>query len=297
MRKIIAQIIKIAVPAKILKILFPARFVSTPADRRFVSIKDSIAGKPFEMYLREDSMIERFLLSKGLFGHWEKESLRIWAELSKNAKTIIDIGANTGVFTMVAKNNNPGATMVAIEPVEVNFSVLSQNIQQNQFSVHAENVALSNADGTAKMFMLKDKLNYMTSVNDNRYAVDSEIQANVEVVEIEVPIKRFSYINDKYKLGRIDLVKIDVEGHEVAVLNAMLPFIKESKPIILIEVIGDENAKIMDNMFKDIGYRYVSIDEISKSVVVNKLWDNDHHNFLICHDSTIEFLRGKGLIA
>jgi FkbM family methyltransferase len=297
MRKIVSQVIKAIIPRKILTILFPSKFIWGPADRRFVRIKDNIAGKSFEVYMREDSMMERWLVSDGLYGNWEKESLKIWSELSKNAMTIIDIGANTGIFTMLAKNNNSKSTVVAIEPVEINFDVLSKNILQNRFRVHAENVALSDVEGVAKMFMLKDRLNYMTSVNDNLYASQPEIQGNADIIEIQVPIKPFSYINEKYNLGKIDLVKIDVEGHEINVLKAMLPYIRISKPVILIEIIGDHNADLLNTMFDAIGYRYISINETEKSIVVNKLWDNNHHNFLICHDDTIEFLRGKGLVA
>jgi FkbM family methyltransferase len=294
--RFVAKIIKAVVPKTILSFLFPSKFIWGPEDRKFIRIKDSIAGKPFQMYLREDSMMERFFLSKGLYGEWERESLKIWAELSKKSKTIIDIGANTGVFSMVAQNNNPLAKVIAIEPIAINFEVLTMNRRQNNFPVHCENVALSDSTGTAKMFVLRDRLNYMASVNDNRYALHPEIQEGASIEEIEVPIKPFSYVNDKYKLENIDLIKIDVEGHEITVLNGMLPYIKKSRPLILIEVIGDDNADVIDKMFTNLGYRFVSIDEASKAVVVNKLWDNDHHNFLLCNDSTIEFLKKKGLI-
>ena len=261
-----------------------------------MTIEDKIASRSFEMYIREDSMIEPRILSKGLYNDWEKESLKIWAELSKKANTILDIGANTGIYSLIAQNNNAVAKIIAIEPVEINFEVLSRNIQQNNFSIHAEQVALSDKEGTAQMFMLKDQLNYMTSVNDNRYALHPEIQGDSAVVEIQVPLKPFSYINSKYDLRKIDLIKIDVEGHEITVLGAMLPYIRESKPVILIEVIGDDNAAQLDAMFTNLNYRFISINESKKSVVADKLWDNDHHNFLICFDDTIAFLREKSLV-
>lgn len=297
MRKTILKLVRAVVPASWLRALFPARFVDTPADRRFVTIKDSIAGKQFSMLLREDSMMERFLISKGLYGEWEKESLKIWAQLAKQSHTIIDIGANTGVYALVAKNNNPTSVVVAIEPIDVNHDVLVRNIRENGFDIATEKVALSDTEGTAAMFMLKDRLNYMTSVNENRYAGHPEIQGDAEVVEIHVPLKPFTYVSDKHELKQIDLVKIDVEGHEITVLNGMMPAIRESKPVILIEVIGNEHAQQLDAMFSKLDYRYVSIDESGVSKVADRLWDNNHHNFLICHESTIAYLRGKGLVA
>lgn len=249
------------------------------------------------MLLREDSMMERFLISKGLYGKWEKESLKIWAHLAKRSHTIVDIGANTGVYSLLAKNNNPTAVVVAIEPIDVNYNVLEGNIAENGFDIITEKVALSDTAGTAAMFMLKDRLNYMTSVNENRYTNHPEIQGEAEVVEIQVPLKPFFYVFEKHKLNQIDLVKIDVEGHEITVLNGMMEAIREYRPVILIEVIGDEPARQLDAIFRGLDYRFVSIDEVGISKVVDHLWDNNHHNFLICHERTIQYLQGIGLVS
>ncbi|MBS1670848.1 MAG: FkbM family methyltransferase [Bacteroidetes bacterium] len=294
------NILRNIIPLNLRKKLLPAKYKkyeAKPFERRFITIEDVIAGKSFQMYLREDSFMEHTFLEHGLYRNWEKESLKIWAELSKQADVIIDMGANTGVFSMLAQNNNSNATVVAIEPVDINYSVLSKNIAQNNFPVKAEKVALSNEEGTAKMFMLRDRLNYMTSVNDNRYALHPEIKGNDDVVEIEVPIKPFESIFNKYNLQKIDLIKIDVEGHEIAVLNSMMHFLEKFKPVILIEIIGDENAEQLTVMFNNLGYKYISINEETTSVVVDKLWDNDHHNFLLCHAETIQYLQQKGLVA
>ena len=76
----------------------------------------------------------------------------------------------------------------------------------------------------------------------------------------------------------------------------MLPYLEKYKPAIIIEIIGDENAKVLNTMFKKIEYEFISIDEINISVVVDKLWDNDHHNFLLCDKSTLAFLQSINLV-
>lgn len=282
------------IPKSILIFLFPKKFGNELP--MFVETFDTYANKKLKLFLREDSFIEKVIYNNGLYGNWEKESLKLWAALSKNATTIIDVGANTGIYSLVAQNNNAKAQIIAIEPIDINLNILSKNIKKNKFKIKTEKIALSDKEGTAKMYMLKDQLNYMTSINDDRYALHPEIKGDTEVVEIEVDIKPFNFIYEKYKLNTIDLIKIDVEGHEISVLNSMLPYLKEHKPSILIEIIGDENAKIMDEMFKTIGYEYVSIDEIHESIVVDKLWDNDHHNFLICDKKVINYLQSIQLV-
>lgn len=92
----------------------------------FIQIKDTISNKTFLMFLRKDSYLEQEFLQNGLYGSWEKESLKIWAQLSKRANYIVDVGANTGVYSLIAKSQNPSAKVYAIEPVDVNFEVLKE---------------------------------------------------------------------------------------------------------------------------------------------------------------------------
>jgi FkbM family methyltransferase len=259
-------------------------------------IKLTNGEKRLWMYLREDSYMEKLFLRHGLYGDWEKESLKIWAELSKISNSIIDIGANSGVFSLIAKSQNPRAEVIAIEPVPLNFEILWKNIKKNKFRIHAEPVALSDKEGVAKMFMLKDRLNYMTSVNDNRYEKHPEIAQGHEVLEIEVPIKPFKFLESKYHLSNVDLIKIDVEGHELEVLTSMLPVIRRDLPTILVEVIGDDNAIGLNRLFAELNYKYISIDEERTSVVVDRLWDNDHHNFLVCKPEVVEVLKKQKLV-
>ncbi len=263
---------------------------------KFFAVKDTIAKKKLHLFLRKDSFMEKVIYKHGLYGDWEKESLKIWAELSKKSQTIIDIGANTGIYSLLAQNNNSNAKVIAIEPVDLNYSILSKNIEKNKFPILSEKIALSDQEGTAKMFMLKDRLNYMTSINDNRYDLHPEIKGNSEVVEIEVSMKPFSYVYKKHNLDKIDLIKIDVEGHEITVLNSMMTYLEKYKPSIIIEIIGEDNAEILNEMFSKLDYEFISIDEENKSKKVNKLWDNEHHNFLICGKETVSYLQSIGLV-
>lgn len=296
MKKQIKKFLKQNIPTVVLEKLFPNRFKKNKYNN-FFKIDDTVAKKKLNLFLREDSFMEAVILEKGLYGDWEKESLKIWAELSKKSNTIIDIGANTGIYSLIAQNNNSKAKIIAIEPVDINFEVLTKNINKNNFAIFSEKIALSDQDGIAEMFMLKDRLNYMTSVNDDRYALHPEIKGDFEVVTIQVPTKPFSFVYEKHQLKNIDLIKIDVEGHEITVLNSMLPYIEKFKPSIIIEIIGDENAEILTEMFLKFDYEFVSIDEINLSKKVEKLWDNDHHNFLICKKETVKYLRSINLVS
>lgn len=61
--------------------------------------------------------IENEIFWSGLTEGWEKESVKLWIELCKCSEIIFDIGANTGMYSLIAKTINPGANVYAFEPV------------------------------------------------------------------------------------------------------------------------------------------------------------------------------------
>jgi FkbM family methyltransferase len=261
-----------------------------------ISVFDEVSKSTFKLILREDCYIEKEIHQFGLYGYFEKESLKLWAYLCGKSKVIIDIGANTGLYSMVAKVNNSLSTVLSIEPIYTNFDVLTANIKLNKFKILTEKVALSNTVGEAKMYMFKDKLNYMTSINSNRYEGNPEIIQGKEIVEVNVPIQIFSNLYEKHYLKSLDLIKIDVEGHEVEVIESMMEYILRFEPNILIEILTDEIANSISKLVESINYHFISIDEKTMPIEVDKLNNNDHHNFLLCNSSTFNSLLASKMI-
>lgn len=262
-----------------------------------IEIADPTSGKTLRLIWRPDSMMETQFFRYGLYGAWERHSLRIWAQLAANAQEVLDVGANTGIFSLLARANNARATIVAVEPIPVNADVLQANAQANAAGIIIERMAMSDTDGEATMYMLKDQLNYMTSVNDDRYALHPEIAGNSEVVPIQVPIGTWAGLQLKHGLAGPDLIKIDVEGHEVPVLRSLLLHIQRSRPTLLLEIIGADNATTINTMLGGLDYVFIAIDEPScKAKVVDAVWDNDHQNFLVCQRAVARRLAAAGLV-
>ncbi|MEI8572078.1 FkbM family methyltransferase [Methylomonas sp. LW13] len=268
-----------------------------PEKERFIKLYDHGSGKCIEMFWRKDSFIESELYKYGLYGRWERQSLKIWAALSKRAHLILDVGANTGVFSLISQSNNSSAKIIAVEPIQINYELLELNIKKNNFPVSVERIALSNYDGNASMFMLKDRLNYMTSINDNRYKLHPEVAGDTKIIEVVVDVKPYEYLQNKYSLKNVDLIKIDVEGHEFSVLESMYPELKVSLPSIVVEIISDDSANKINKLLEGLSYRYFSIDEVKNSLtLVSGLWNNDHQNFLICTQGVADYLNSVGLM-
>lgn len=226
-------------------------------------------------------IIENELFWHGFDNAWEKVSFKLWRELSRDANTIVDIGANTGVYALMSKAINPVAAVYAIEPVERVFKKLQDNIKLNKFNIIALPEAASDKDGSAMIFDIPDtEHTYSVTVNRNMYPTD------VPVIQTVIKTVKLDTIVERYNIQRIDLIKIDVETHEPEVLEGYLKYICLHKPTLLIEVLNDEVGQKIEEIVKDLGYLYFNIDEKAGIKKVEHIKKSDYYNYLLCDSPT-----------
>ncbi len=159
-------------------------------------------------------------------GLYEKENLeyllRLLGDISE--PVVLDIGANIGnhtlAFATVAKH------VYAFEPIPEIFALLSTNVTQNNLAnVTASNIALSDDTGTATIYMV-------TEGNFGASSFDKRIDG-VEAVTVQ-KIRGDSFVAAN-KIEKVDLVKIDVEAHEVFVLRGLMETLSRHLPFITME--------------------------------------------------------------
>jgi FkbM family methyltransferase len=131
-------------------------------------------------------------------------------ESSAPQPVIFDCGANIGMATLFFKWLYPESTVMSFEADPTTFEVLQRNIQQNHLKgVTAHNVALWSEDGQVPFFVREDEPGSLLM---------STMASRAMGREIRVEAKRLSsFIN-----GRVDLLKLDVEGAEVKVICDLL---------------------------------------------------------------------------
>ena len=108
-----------------------------------------MGSRDIYMYLngKDDGVAMRWFW----LNEFESTSLSIWEKLSHNFETIIDVGAHTGCYSLIAAKSNRQKTILAVEPLPVNLSRLSMNIEYNNLSnieispaaAYSENTSLS----------------------------------------------------------------------------------------------------------------------------------------------------------
>jgi FkbM family methyltransferase len=228
-------------------------------------------------------LIENELFWRGLEG-WEKVSTSIWITLCRDSSTIIDVGANTGVYTLIARSVNPRADIVSLEPVERIHRMLQDNIRLNNYSVHALQAAASSADGTAFIYEPPDPHVLSVSLNKDFNTWDPTVRP------VPVPTRSVDSIARERKWDRVDLVKIDTETHEPEVLEGMREVLQRDRPTILIEILNDSVARRVEGLVDGLGYLYYNIDEVFAPKFVAQLSRSAHFNFLLCLPSIAERL-------
>lgn len=123
----------------------------------------------------------------------------------------IDVGANIGFFTVRAAHKVGGnGRIVAIEPSPVVFSYLERNIQINRLdTVTALNVAASDQN--------RNEVPFYTAPSDHFGMGALAPQFHQEPCMVET--RTLDEIVAANKLQRVAVLKVDVEGHEVAVFR------------------------------------------------------------------------------
>lgn len=242
-----------------------------------------LPGKKFSM-MHYGYQLENELFWKGLEAGWEKESMNLWVKLVQDAKVIIDIGANTGVYSLVAKTVNPSANVFAFEPVKRVFEKLEQNNVLNGFDITCESDAVSDSNGKAMFYDTPTDHIYSVTINQNLNSPD------VKVIETKVTtITLDTYIAQK-KLQEIDLIKIDVETHEAEVLRGFIQGLRQFKPTLLIEILNEKVAADVEKIVEGMGYLFFNIDEKGGIRETANIGKSDYYNYLLCNEKVAEKL-------
>lgn len=233
----------------------------------------------FKMFHHGNS-IENEVFWAGLYGNWEKDSLMLWSKLSETAGVIFDIGANTGIYSILAKSINPNAIVYAFEPVPKIHKKLQLNTNINQFDNRNENLAVSNNSCQTIIYDTEGEHSYSASLDNNFRGEDHKL------VEIPIECTRLDDYIEKHQIDNIDLIKVDVESLEAQVLEGMGEYLQAFQPSILIEILTDDVAKKIEGLIAGINYCYINLDEKGNFEAVEHLTSSKFHNFLICHPDT-----------
>lgn len=181
---------------------------------------------------------------------WFEKELEFWRFAIKPGMTVIDVGANMGIYTFSA-SKRVGSTgcVLAVEPFSGCVKCLQKTCEINQFSwVKICAGAASSYNGTARLALhSSNELNEIISDSEARVEQPCE---TVSCFTLDVLIEREN-------LTRVDFMKIDAEGHEMSVLAGSYQLIHDFHPTIIYENIASNRGSniTVANCLTALGYQ------------------------------------------
>jgi FkbM family methyltransferase len=181
-----------------------------------------------------------------LEGKGETEVQRVLQEHVRRGMTFYDVGANIGFFSMLAARL-VGSTghVAAFEADPEIVSRLREHAKRNQFSWVSVNENAVWSERRTVLFARADP-----AISPDRglgHVVDSPGKETISVDAVSL---------DDYALtaSAPDFIKCDVEGAEVEVFRGAQRVLGEKQPLILCEMHGEENRRILSHEFSRLGY-------------------------------------------
>lgn len=187
------------------------------------------------------------LLERGCFDPEEASQglnlLRLKAKYRGNDVVAVDVGANIGAFTVLwAKHMTGWGFVHAFECQERIFYALCGNIVLNNLSnAHAYLGAVTDQHGLLKQV---SRLDFDKPGSYGSMGLIEEKNADVGQEPTEVTDSVWTHSLDKAFTGRVDFVKIDVEGMELDVLNGSVAMIDRERPILSVEHLKSDKATL-----------------------------------------------------
>ncbi|WP_055076694.1 FkbM family methyltransferase [Pseudanabaena sp. 'Roaring Creek'] len=185
-------------------------------------------------------------------GDWFEQELEFWRNQIQEGMTVIDVGANVGVYTFsAAQRVREKGLVLAIEPFSQCVTYLSETIRVNQLDCVKVCVgAASDRNGKAKLSLSSaSELNELISEEEGQARDASRVE--------EVECFTLDSLIEEYSVSRVDFLKIDAEGHELQVLKGSASILTEFEPIILYENIAGQQGsnEPVANYLRSIGYQ------------------------------------------
>lgn len=176
-------------------------------------------------------------IGNALFYHGSFERAEVVASSAAVAgierSVIFDIGANIGVHAVGWTTRLPNAMVHAFEPVPKNIAVLRRNIDRAGSASRVVIIEAAAADRSGSLELSQCEDAAYSTIGDPAMSVESRY--SVQAFSLDDYVQQHS-------IAKVDLIKIDVEGEELRVLEGAKGILDRDTPFLLIEI-GERSAR------------------------------------------------------
>lgn len=180
-----------------------------------------------------------------LLGTYEKHQTFEFYNCAKQKKIFWDLGAHVGYYSLLFHTANPSGHAYGFEPLPLNARLYSRHMDLNRaHNHHLFQVAVSNQAGTFTFNLGR------TSVAGKLATDGSE---DVEVIRLS------EWVKDG-KIPLPDLIKMDIEGEEIKVLNDLKEILKTARPDVFLSTHGPAIHSGCVSLLKELNYSLKPLD-------------------------------------
>lgn len=233
---------------------------------------------------------ENTIFWRGLKGSDEPETIAVIYKLRSLINTFIDVGANTGIYSLFVKAINPENKVIAFEPSKTILQELEKNISINKRDIKLEKVALSDSTGELTFYDTTAPNQTSASLSARMHQVNHSLDGTLFPYQVNVDTLD-NYLTQN-KISKVDLIKIDVELHEPEVFRGMTSTLKNLQPHLIFECLFQDIADQLQAVLDQNEYVYYHLEGGAdfKLQKVDKLTGrlNKDWNYFACHKSKAE---------
>ena len=220
------------------------------------------------------------------YGHYEQELGALIKKILKPGDIFLDIGANIGYFSLLAAKHEPTARIISFEPVSTVFKMLEENISRNDAkNVEALNAGVGEKKEEREIYLSgEDNIGMSSFQKPGNYSGKTE---RVKVITVDEWFKSSG-------LAKVDLIKLDVEGSELAAVKGMTMTLQNFKPPVIIEInpdtlllFGHKPADIF-NYFGQLNFSGFLLFKKGELKRMGNYQPVDTNNVLFIHDEKIK---------
>jgi FkbM family methyltransferase len=208
------------------------------------------------LVFRNDNVIGRSL---SLYGEWAEHELRCLRRYVRPGSTVVDVGAHVGTHTLAFSRWVGGGKVIAVEAQPVVSSVLTVNcLLNNCWNIEVVNCLCSRRPGTTTIsidYRRSDNFGGVTFVSPAdllRERIARRFRSHKSPRGTAVAIRTL----DELAVGEaISLVKLDVEGMELAVLQGASRLLRHTQPALYIEQLDTLKLRQIHSLLSRLDYR------------------------------------------
>jgi FkbM family methyltransferase len=236
------------------------------------------------LWSRGDDYISTQAYWKGFKGY-EDTSVWLFYQLAKHSRFIIDAGANIGYFSLIAAKANPDAQVIAFEPMADIVARFEKNRQLNNLqNINIQTMAVGETDGELTLYTPLAPPGVALAVSAKEGWLRNTTTSQVKATTLDTWCMQ-------HGTGKTDLVKIDCELLEDAVLRGMSRMLEKEKPVLLVEILFPESEEVgntgkfsnyheIESLLKKYGYSFYLINSTALVLVDHLIYNPDCRNYL-----------------